>query len=775
MRYFLFAIIFCLSFYCKGQDLNPANEPNLVGYWKFEDRNNLLKATVGNNLQLTGSHSWVKGASYGDTAIRITIGSYYTANHMIKPNGGGTRVNRYTLMYDFKVLSFNKWHTFHQTDTTNLNDGECFIRPNTGSYPARIGVAATQYAPDSLHANTWYRLMISVNNGNYYRYYLNGKLILEGDTQDIDDRFSLATQLLFFADNNQEDDTIDVASIGLWDTCLSTAQIEAIGTIDPCIANPPKPNLGNDTTLCAGASLIKNAGPGHISYLWSTGAKTQNAFLDLSKLKMGMNTVWVRVIDQNGCTGTDTVRITYAPLPQVKLGNDTGICRGNSLWLTAGTDTSIQYTWKHLPSGNILSGNRMLHTDSSGFYTVKVVSDAGCAGYDTIQVKVYPLPSKPVIAKSHNGPVCNGDSIQIGGPPDIWKYFWNGVGGKQFITVKNSGGYRLVVQDILGCVSEASDSLFIAFKNNPVAPVLNSNRDTSICNGDSIALYVMSGYLNYVWQDGPGDSVRWVKNAGNYSVFVVDSFYCQSPVSNKVLVTVLQVPAKPGITSSDVPILCEGDSVDLFVPSGQAAYEWNTGETTARITVSTNGYYRVRVFNTSVCASPWSDSVNVTVHPLPARGVITLKAPDSLVCSVAAEEYLWYRNNIPAGTTKTIRATAGYYRVNIKDAHCWSGLSDSFQFVPNSVRHFNQENITIFPNPTSGNSSFYLNISQTETIESVEVYDLKGRLQALNGQLTATDKNLFSIDLSELNSGNYLIFIRCRDKTYRGVALLVRD
>ncbi len=252
----------------SAQDLNPTAWPHLKGYWKFQNAGKLTKATVGKDLVLTGTHQSVAGPAVGDTAIRIAIGSYYTCSHGMSPNGGGDSVNQYTMMFDFKVLSFKKWHTFFKTDSNNNNDGECFIRPITGSNPGRIGVGATGYSKDSINPNQWYRLMISVNLNHHYRYYLNGKLLHEGDTQELDGRFALTPKIILFGDDNQEDDTIDIASVAVFDTCMSAAEIAQIGSIDPCVANPPKISLGRDTALCDYQTLVKSAGAGFKKYQW---------------------------------------------------------------------------------------------------------------------------------------------------------------------------------------------------------------------------------------------------------------------------------------------------------------------------------------------------------------------------------------------------------------------------------------------------------------------------------------------------------------------------
>ncbi|NWF90698.1 MAG: hypothetical protein HXY50_14715, partial [Ignavibacteriaceae bacterium] len=70
------------------------------GWWLFDNTSNLTEAVpgYGNDLILVGSHTAVAGPSIGNGAIEIGVGSHYKLNHGIAPNGGGTRVNEYTLM-----------------------------------------------------------------------------------------------------------------------------------------------------------------------------------------------------------------------------------------------------------------------------------------------------------------------------------------------------------------------------------------------------------------------------------------------------------------------------------------------------------------------------------------------------------------------------------------------------------------------------------------------------------------------------------------------------
>ncbi|MEW5925527.1 MAG: T9SS type A sorting domain-containing protein, partial [Candidatus Zixiibacteriota bacterium] len=202
----------------------------LVGKWKFDDANNLVKAEagIGQALELVGSHEAITGPAEGNGAVKIGVGSHYKMSHGIAPNGGGAYVNEYSLMIDFKVPALGVWHALFQTNPANSNDGDCFIKPD-----GNIGVAATGYSTTVINANEWYRLVISVKNGTHYRYYLDGQLLHDGTVQSVDGRFALENVLLIFADEDGEDNEIHCADLAIWNYPLSANEIAALGGYHP--------------------------------------------------------------------------------------------------------------------------------------------------------------------------------------------------------------------------------------------------------------------------------------------------------------------------------------------------------------------------------------------------------------------------------------------------------------------------------------------------------------------------------------------------------------
>lgn len=76
--------------------------------------------------------------------------------------------------------------------------------------------------------------------------------------------------------------------------------------------NNPTVDLGPDTTICDYESILLDAGNGYTSYLWSElGATTQTILVDSNGTGLGTNSVYVIIVDANGCVNSDTIAITF--------------------------------------------------------------------------------------------------------------------------------------------------------------------------------------------------------------------------------------------------------------------------------------------------------------------------------------------------------------------------------------------------------------------------------------------------------------------------------
>ena len=230
--FYLIVVVLFYSSLVIAQDISTVDR---VGWWKFNDTTNIVAPVLGYGqpLQLVGTHQVAQGVNSTDYAVKIGVGSHYKMRHQIPANGGGNKVNEYSLQIDFKIEALGIWHCFFQTTILNNNDGDCFINPS-----GNIGTQATGYSGYAVKVNEWYRMIISVKNGTQYNFYMDGQLLKTGNVQAIDDRFSLDSLLLMFADEDGEDSDIIVSEIGIWDRALSALEVSNLGGFGHQVAGP---------------------------------------------------------------------------------------------------------------------------------------------------------------------------------------------------------------------------------------------------------------------------------------------------------------------------------------------------------------------------------------------------------------------------------------------------------------------------------------------------------------------------------------------------------
>lgn len=229
----------------------------LVGLWEFEDGGDLTAATIGTDLALTGTDLAVAGSGGIDAgASQLDSGDFYTMTHGIAAgNGGGSFVNEYSVVFDisYPASSDGSWKSLFQTNESNSNDGEVFIHGGTDTAAGRaygIGLGAMGgYSSDAppvglgvagkTTSDTWYRVIISIENGVARDIYVDGVLWMDGNAGALDDRFSLDPTALIFADNNGEDDTMNLSNLAIYDNALSASEAAALGSAGAAIVPEP--------------------------------------------------------------------------------------------------------------------------------------------------------------------------------------------------------------------------------------------------------------------------------------------------------------------------------------------------------------------------------------------------------------------------------------------------------------------------------------------------------------------------------------------------------
>jgi len=139
--------------------------------------------------------------------------------------------------------------------------------------------------------------------------------------------------------------------------CSTTHSIEV--NVQPI----PVPELGTDTALCDGQTLLLNAANNNSTYLWQDGSTSSTYSVT------NAGTYSVKVTD-NGCDTSAKITVTYISKPIINLISDTTLCVAQQIVLDASYPNST-YEWQ---DG---STNSQYTVIQEGNYAVKVTNNCG--------------------------------------------------------------------------------------------------------------------------------------------------------------------------------------------------------------------------------------------------------------------------------------------------------------------------------------------------------------------------------------------------------------
>ncbi|NSL86644.1 gliding motility-associated C-terminal domain-containing protein [Chitinophaga sp. Mgbs1] len=334
----------------------------------------------------------------------------------------------------------------------------------------------------------------------------------------------------------------------------------------------PMVNLGKDTTICGGNSLVLDAGATNFAYTirWSTGETTQRIKITEA------GTYWVSV--SNGqCITTDTIKVGLIPTPLVTIP-DTTICRGQSVKLDAYVDGAT-YLW----SNGATTPSILVSTQEE--FWVKVMKSA-CITIDTVKVSVNPPPD---ISLSRDTAICPDQSIMLTVNSNGGRIQWQTGETGNSIVVNKPGGYWVAVSRD-NCV--VRDTVNVRLKPGIT---LDLGPDRNICPDGTVTFDGSNpDAISYLWNDGDTNPVKRVTQAGKYKLAVMDRF-CQRVILDSVRVNITGVPK---INLGNDTVMCKGETLTLRAEGGGiTGVRWDNGQSGPTLQVTNGGTYTVTVFN----------------------------------------------------------------------------------------------------------------------------------------------------------------------------------
>jgi hypothetical protein len=278
---------------------------------------------------------------------------------------------------------------------------------------------------------------------------------------------------------------------------------------------------------------------------------------------------------------------------------------------------NVEYEWILPEDWQIIEGansNRITVNAGTieGEIRVKAKNSCGESDEQILSVSF----SRPNPEASSNGPVCEGETIELSVNQGVsWE--WTGPNGfksdRQNLEIENSsadlaGEYTVSITDMYGCSAVSSVQIEI----NPL-PIITISGEETICANET-STFTATGGISYLWNTGELTPSISVNSEGTYTVSVTNEHGCT--LSEDKILTVNPVPT-PSIIGDDN--ICIGGTTTLTANGGNS-YLWNTGETTNQISVSSQGTFTVTAENEYGCRA--SESIYINVYQLPVSQVI---------------------------------------------------------------------------------------------------------------------------------------------------------
>lgn len=311
----------------------------------------------------------------------------------------------------------------------------------------------------------------------------------------------------------------------------------------------------------------------------------------------------------------------------LNLGEDTVICKGDSLQLTFNPDGFASWNWS-----NGEEGKDTLVVKATGTYWLEGISSAGDIIRDSINVIVGPKQ------KLYLGPdtaFCGYFQFLIDAGVRYKGYLWDDGRTTSSIVVDTAGQFSVLVTDSNFC--NDTDTIEV---EQLMRPKIEIFPDTINCEYIELSVIQDSG-IDYSWSDGTKGPLIRILDTGTYVIYAMNNF-CE--ISDTVNINFLP---KPEINLGLDTVLCLGDTLFLDVSYPNSSYLWSNNSKSPNQIIFNTGQIWVEV-TANKCSSRDTLLVTYLDKPKPELGNdTTLCIGKTLLLKPkgVGEKYTWNDNS----------------------------------------------------------------------------------------------------------------------------------
>ena len=281
------------------------------------------------------------------------------------------------------------------------------------------------------------------------------------------------------------------------------------------ISNVPDVDIGPDSSLCDGSTVIIDPGSGFASYLWNDATTNQT----LNATSSG--DYWVTVTDTNGCISTDSITLGLDEVTALLTNIVNESCNnanngGATIQNVNGTNIGqFTVTWSD-PSGNLFDtdvvnagGSSSQNALFSGPWQVTIDDMFGCQWNTTVPIQIGSINISTNLGHPQCYATSTGSITAFSTTPGSFSFEIKDANG----VIKNNlntntansltaGIYTVSITDASGCFNEVTVELI-----DPLELALNLNITPPSCYGDSTGIVYVADVYNY---QGDVDNIQYI-------------------------------------------------------------------------------------------------------------------------------------------------------------------------------------------------------------------------------------------------------------------------
>jgi gliding motility-associated-like protein len=249
---------------------------------------------------------------------------------------------------------------------------------------------------------------------------------------------------------------------------------------------PSANSLPPDTIICGAVNMRLSPGNTLRHYTWQDGSTTAD-YIVTTKGMYSVNTE-----DHCGNIFSDSIVIRD---PYVSLGNDTTICIGDAMNITANKGF-LRYDWTASAFVQVSDNVIQVSPSTASRYIVTATTVNGCIAKDTVQVNVHPAVSDFIIADTA---MCSYDDLTLKTFTPFNSYLWNDGSTSASIKINKAGTYSLQVTNQYGC--KGKQNITVRLKECPSYVYFPSAFSPNNDNRNDIFKPVTAGrFAHYVFE-----------------------------------------------------------------------------------------------------------------------------------------------------------------------------------------------------------------------------------------------------------------------------------